>query len=222
MKKQFIIFTLLTFNLPSFAQSDLGVKINGGLSKISQSFDAPHLTYNTQFALSGQTGLFYIAYISDKSILGAELLFLQIEGNEKIDQVLIDSNGDNIGFFKNQNYWHISYLGIPVYYGYKFYKITVNVGFQASYNLFNSVRAKSSGTIQKELYNSDRKHYGLDIYKFDFGPRAGFIYDMTDKLAIEGNYYYGIVDYTISTNSWKWNIQQMTIGLRYKFLNVSE
>lgn len=220
MKRLIAILTLLTFNLTVFAQSEFGAKINGGLSKISNSFDHPGYKYTTPFTPSGQVGLFYTFHFGDMSILGAELLFLQIGGKEKLEIDLIDSNGDIAGFSIDETWRHFSYLSLPISYGFKLNKLTINIGFQSSLIFLANSRIKVTGKYNGESYNKDFKSNRLNIAKYDFGPRAGFFFDLTDKLAFEGNYYYGLNDVMLSLRSWKWNVHQMTIGIRYSILTT--
>jgi len=109
---------------------------------------------------------------------------------------------------------HVSYLGLPVYYGLKLNKLTVNIGFQASLVLFSSVRVKKAGS---DSYPFDwaNNYEELTLDRYDFGIRAGLIYSLTDKIAIEGTYYYGLNDITSNEYPEEWKNQQITIGIRY-------
>lgn len=73
--------------------------------------------------------------------------------------------------------------------------------------------------INGERYESisyDRKVDRINIANFDLGPKAGIIYHFTNKLAVEGTYYYGIgnVDSRVPKVE-KLKVQQITVGLRY-------
>ncbi|MEO6169242.1 MAG: hypothetical protein ABIO46_04725, partial [Chitinophagales bacterium] len=63
--------------------------------------------------------------------------------------------------------------------------------------------------------------YQLNIDAFDFGPRAGLIFNLSDNFNIEATYYHGMNNILTNTlpDSWKWNVQQMTVGVRYKIFN---
>lgn len=154
-----------------------------------------------------------------KSSLGAELLFSRVEAKEKWEASLTDENGRNIGHATALFYKHISYLSLPVYYGFNLKKLTINAGFQVSRVLASSGREKNDATINEENvvpYNYDRKVDHINITNFDFGPKAGILYHLTDKLAIEGTYYYTLdnVDSRVPKVG-KWKVHQMTLGARY-------
>lgn len=219
MLKLPLIFLIFTFiGLTSLGQQQFGIKVSGGLSRITNSMDVPEVILTIPFVTSGQAGLFYSFQLGKKSSLGAELLFSQIEGKEKLE---IDYNysgyyGSESGHGENIDYRYISYLSFPVYYGFKFNKLTINAGFQISCALLSSGREKNYAILNGITYSSDNKTDDINIKRFDYGPNAGIIYNLTDKLAFEGTYYYGL------NNIQKGNpilgerkIQQVTIGIRY-------
>lgn len=219
MKRKLTILLLLSINITAFSQHNFGLKVNGGFSRISNSVDPSNSTWTVQFAPSGHTGLFYNMQLENKSAIGAELLFVQIEGKEKLKMDLIDINGNNVGTITSDIYKHISYLCLPVYYGYKFNKLKINVGFQTSFALTSSGQEKGQATYNGDLTTWDNKIDELNIDRYDFGPRAGVIFNCTDKFAIEGTYYFGVNNILGNGSpSWTWRVQQATVGLRYTFL----
>ncbi len=229
MKRQLtVLMILLSINLTVFTQHNFGLKINGGFSKISNSFAASYPDWTIQFAPSGHCGLFYNLDLSDKSVIGAELLFTQIEGKEKLTIDFFDNKGNNVGYSTAKIYKHISYLSLPIYYGFKLKKLMINVGFQVSYVLTSSSRDKGQTTNNLGVTNWDNKLDDLNVPNYDFGPRAGVTFNLTDKLEIEGEYYYG-VNNIMSYNVLKsydgkpaWRVQQTTIGLKYTFYTTKK
>lgn len=136
------ILTVFTFpHLNTFGQNQFGVKASGGLSKITNSDEFVNITHSTPFVPSGQFGFFYSHPLHEKSSLGAELLFSQIEGKDIIDFDL-DDLGENTTHVTNVTFRHISYLSLPVYYGFNSKKLTINVGFQISRALIKNGREK--------------------------------------------------------------------------------
>lgn len=62
----------------------------------------------------------------------------------------------------------------------------------------------------------ENRYDNIYIKNFDFGPKAGVIYKLNEKLAIEGTYYYGINNLLKGDPIlWKSKIQQLTLGIRY-------
>ena len=126
-------------------------------------------------------------------------------------------------------YEQISYFALPVYYGYTYKRLTINGGFQISYALSSSGRRESSyvytfitedGEPYKREGGVSRELNDLPIKNFDFGPRAGAIYRLTNRLSIEGMFYYGIHNINqIKSSDEELKIQQMTVGIRYVLWN---
>jgi len=220
LKLTFILSIVIAFNLNSFGQQQFGIKVNGGLSKITDSMESSNVTVTTPFVPSGQAGLYYNLALGKKSSLGAELLFSQIEGKNIKEIDFIDIDGNKVGHPTNITFSHISYLSLPVYYGFNFNRLTINGGLQISCVLAGSGREKNDAIINennKETHSYyNRKIDHIHFTKFDLGPRAGIIYHLTDKLAVEGTYYYGInnIHQTVPI-TWEWKVQQMTLGIRY-------
>lgn len=206
-------------NITSFANQQWGIKAGGGLSKITNSVKSVNANPVTPFVPSGQIGLFYSRPLKRKSSLGAELLFSQVEGKDILEFDLTDINGNKAGFSSNILYRHISYLSIPVYYGYTFKLLTINGGLQVSYTLASSGREKSSVILNEaEEYreSANRNVDDINITKFDFGPRAGMVYQLNSKLAVEASYYYGLNNILKGGSpAWKLGVQQAILGIRY-------
>ena len=219
LKLTFILSIVIAFNLNTFGQQQFGIKVSGGLSRITESIELSNATLTTLFVPSGQGGLYYNLSLGKKSSLGAELLFSQIEGKNVMEMDLIDIEGNKIGHVTDIAFRHISYLSLPVYYGFKIKRLTINGGFQISYALASSGREKNDATINEineESYSYNRKTDDINISNLDFGPRAGIIYHLTNKLAVEGTYYYGINNISKSNPlNWELKVQQMTFGIRY-------
>ncbi len=221
MKKQLTLIIFLTFSLQAFGQHNVGVKINGGVSKISNSLNSPNLT--VQLAPSGYGGLFYNLNLGDRSIIGAELLFMRIGGKDEFTIKYFDINGNIVGQGTETIYKNISYLALPIYYGFKFNRFAINLGIQSSLVISSSSRVKGEATSNGGATSWDEKLGELNINSYDFGPRAGIIFNLTDKLAIEGKYYYGV--HNILNNNEQnlsWKVQQGVIGVRYNFLVVKK
>ena len=205
----FIVMILMLFlNIypVAFVQHSFGVKINPGMSKISSSFS------DTKFTFSGNAGIYYSAKIYDRSVFGAELLFLQIEGLELTEFEGTLANGDPSGIIYTSEVWrHISYIGLPIYYGIKFKRLMINIGFQTSVALFSGARDLLY-TGDEVLWDNESDKLNIDW--LDFGVRIGLIFDLTDRFQIEGNYYYGVSN-ILKFDARAWKNQQITIGLRY-------
>ncbi len=185
--------------------------------------DNPNATLTTPFVPSGQVGFFYNFQFGKFSSFGTELLFSQIEGKDILEDDLytLDGTGTRnyIGHRKDDLYRHISYISLPIYYGFKFSRLMINAGFQISYSISSSGREKDHAVFEGENFSSDIKTNDINIKPFDYGPRSGIIYNLTSKLAIEGTWYYGLNNIQKGDPSfWKLKVQQATLGIRYILL----
>ena len=236
MKKFVVISLFLIFTQYITAQASFGVKINGGVSKISDNaYNPQYESYKGYFKPSGQVGFFYNLPIRAHEVFGIELLFTQIESKEKV----VDSIGAYYTNYPNGKTpllstatisKHISYLSLPVHYGINVKKFTFNVGMQFWVRLLSSAQEVvydnfTYGNFSNYLTpNTTTYNYKRWIIKdVDFGETVGIIYHFTNKFAIEGNYYYGFNNiYPNNRRTTQWKTQQITLGLRYAFLTLKK
>jgi opacity protein-like surface antigen len=228
MKKLiFAITTMLLIKLTAFAQLDIGFKGNVGLSYLKTKLDTTGSVHfvgggfandKNYFRPSGQFGFFFNLNSLRKFSLGTELLFIQIEGKETI------GNMDSLSGIENKNkVWrHISYIGIPFYLCYNIKKIKINVGFQINYTILSGARDQGQGFFLGHFSSWDNRLDHLEIERCDYGPRVGLTYKLSDEFLLEANGYYGlnnIVKDKILSSALTWEIRQITVGLRYKFIS---
>jgi hypothetical protein len=223
MKKLTIVLTTLTIYLSAYGQHDIGLKVNGGLSYIGTKVKSNITNQKDYFRLSGQGGVFYNFTLPKNFMVGAELLFIQIEGKEYYEIPFADETGNLTGEYGIDNIWrHVSYIGIPLYFGYSIKKFTINLGFQTNFALISSAKEKGQATVNGQLHTFENKYSKLNIDSYDFGPRIGLLYGLTKRFSIEANYYYGVNNIRKAPfNDWKWKVQQLTVGLRFKIFNIS-
>jgi len=212
------ILVILLLFLSSVAYSSnhaFGLKLNGGVSRISNPVTFPYWTWNVRFGPSGSGGFYYNYQFDGRSILGAELLFSQIEGREEAKGLFDDGARGYETFHRS-----ISYISLPVFYGFNYNKFTFQIGVQVSYALRNNTKwsgyfITSDGS--RRDWDFTRVH---NIDNFDFGPKAIVSYNIRDNFAIEASYYYGVNDIASKIN-WisvgVWRVQQATIGIKYAF-----
>ena len=224
MKRLLVTLTILLIHLASFGQHDLGLKVNGGLSYFSTKAKSTQpITQKFYFMASGQGGLFYNLHIHNKFLFGTEIVFMQIQGKELLKFELTDQYGNPTGQYSTNNIWrNISYLGIPIYFGYNYKKLNVNLGIQANYTLASNGHDKGQATFNGSVMTWSNHYDKLVIDSYDLGARGGILFRLSDKFSFEANYYYGfnnIVNKYLS-KLWTWKVQQMTIGLRYKYISM--
>jgi opacity protein-like surface antigen len=209
--------------LMAWAQHDIGLKANFGLSYIrtKQTFWAAssNTTHTIYFRASGQGGLFYNAHLSPRSVIGTELLLIQIEGKEEFSTPYTQQEIPP----HVERFWrHITYLGIPLYYGYKMKRFTVYMGAQVAFVIDKSL------DVKREYIPSGPDlpvaHYPI-VRNYDFGLRTGIAYKLSHKFTFETTYYYGLLNVFEAENRNNipyWNIQQLVLGVRYNFVPKKE
>ncbi len=117
----------------------------------------------------------------------------------------------------------ITYISIPIYYGYKYKRIALYGGFQGSVAI--SSWSRLNGTIPvnplREIGFVSRGRSGLDEAALSFGSRLGLTLTITDKVSFDANYYYGLtnVSYVTGFESMDLRVRQITFGFRYSLCN---
>ncbi len=223
MKKfTFFFMGLIAFSSSAFGQLDVGIMAGGGLSKIIADRNTPNLQTKNSFAPSGQSGFFYCLNVGKKSLIGLNFLFNQIQSKEKTEFPQTDVNANPTGGFNVFRYdYRISYLSIPIYYGFKVKDFTLNLGVQTSFAIMNSVRTSGEVLINGSILHT--KTYGnLNIDGYDIGPSAGLLFKVSKRIALEGSYYYGLKNILKKTAppGWDWKVQNISLGIRYKLFSV--
>lgn len=218
MKLHLALTLLIASPILLLGQHSLGLKASGGFSCISNDASSENLKLTIQFAPSIQAGLFYALRLGKHSALGADLVINQIGGKEQLEVNFIDPSGNYIGNGTSQLTKQITYLSLPVYYGFRMNRLTFNLGIQGSLALLSIGKNKGKNLINGIESSFENQYSSINIDRFDFGPRAGILYQLTDKLQLEGMYYYGLNNiFGPNGPGWTWRVQQAIIGVRYTF-----
>jgi len=232
MKRLFTNIILFTVTVSAFGQQTFGIKINAGLSYLkTERVTYPPMPETQKFysSFSGQGGLTYSYSFNSKFQIGTELLYTQIEGKEVLNAlsgVLTNNTFISDGHYEIDTYRHIYYLGLPIYVGYNFNKLNINLGIQGNFKLGGSSHWNTNSIYNNgatESYESESKK--LNINKFDYGLRFGVFYKLTEKYFLETNYYHGLSDIVsggLISGSPVWSIQQLTVGIKYNLLELNK
>ena len=223
MKKLLLSFVVAILVNSAFGQHDLGLKLNGGTSLVNTNLTSSLDNQKVRFQFSGQGGVYYNYGLPKHFMVGAELLWVQIEGKSITTSVMTDDLGRTTGYLIEKVWHNHSYLGLPVYFGYRIKNFSINLGFQINYMLTGSsidkVEVPGNGTTQ--TYETIHKKLSFD--NFDYGPRIGVTYGISKRFSVEANYYYGLNNLFPNNNPhYKCNIQQLTAGLRFKLFKITE
>jgi len=233
MKRLFTSIILFAVTISAFSQQTFGIKINAGFSYLkTERVTYPSMPETQKFypVFSNQGGLTYSYCFNSKFQIGTELLYTQIGGKELLNGlsgVLTNNIFISDGHYEIDTYRHIYYLSLPIYVGYNFNKLNINLGIQGNFKLggsshwsANSINYNNGGTYS---YESESKK--LDINKFDYGLRFGIFYKLTEIYSIETNYYRGlsnIVNGGLISGSPVWSVQQLTVGIKYNLLELNK
>jgi hypothetical protein len=224
-KKLFSILSIFTFSLTSFGQHSFGLKTNVGLSYLTTRTELSSKQQVEQKFYpipSGQIGFYYIFQITEKYTLGTELLFIPILGRERMTIFNTDING-NLNGDKGEAYYNrrIYNLGFPIYLGYNYNKMNFNIGIQTHYALASGGKEKGYAVINGSTSKFENQSKKLGINKLDYGLRAGIVFEKSDKLAFNGNYYFGgtnLIEDSSAKSFMVWKAQLLTFGITYKLI----
>lgn len=232
MKRLFTTIILFAVAVSTFGQQTFGIKINAGLSYLKTervSYSSLPDTQKFYPVLSGQGGLTYSYNFNTKFLIGTEILYTQIEGKEVITGLSGMSTDNTItidGHYEIDTYRHIYYLGLPIYVGYNFNNLNINIGIQGNFKLGGSSHWNANSVYNNGVTDSyESESEKLDINKFDYGLRFGVFYKLSPKYSIETNYYHGLSDIAnggLISGSPVWSVQQLTIGIKYNLLELNK
>jgi hypothetical protein len=183
-----------------------GIKANAGISFITYHFDPvffSNISYSNIPQLAFNVGVYSNYLINNKSSFGIEVLFMQMKG-------LIDITIEDL-------YYHFYYLSIPLEYFYKISNLKLCFGIQTSLMLSNREDGFGLFLDNGATFTYDNESKNLNFIKYDIGPKLGLFYDVTNRLFLDMDFYYGLNNHFINPigNSSLKN-QQITFGIGYK------
>lgn len=222
MRQFFFLLISCFISFASSSQNTLGIKASGGASKISTTLQENLTVHKDHFNVSGATGLYYNMYLKKQSLLGAEVLFMVIRGKEHSEMYESGQAGNLTGNYAIEDITRqIIYLSVPLYYGFKYKKLNMNIGVQASFSQKSWEKTEGTRGQNSVSSNYSSRTEDLNITDYDFEPRAGLMFYISDNLCAEAVYLYGI-NSILKSNPMndKWKIQQLNIGLRFTFYEI--
>lgn len=215
-----ILFVMITLNTTKSQNLIGGVVGNIGFSKVTSAFVTPG-DFKVKSALSGNFGVFLEKRISQKSSLGMEALWVQMEGKEvSTNRTLMAFDGQqlvNVGFISDASGLHISYVGLPFYYRIEFGKVGLKAGVQPMIFLFASDSYKGSGELYNEPFSTESRTKDIDLQRIDIGPKVGLDYQLNNKFRLRTDFYYGLTDITSGESFFQRKNRQVCVGGNYLF-----
>lgn len=223
----FIFFLLLVLWVSVSGQSlQFGVTGNLGVSKITNEYGIRVVGNNADdHAVSGNAGFIFLYSPIKNFSIGAELLFVQMEGKQTYDNEFFDyGQTDGIPFYiiiglnsKGVSKTHLSYLGLPVFLRYRYRRIAGSIGLQTLFFHMGSAESKSRTTLNGVSTQSETS--GDFTARFiDYGPKMGLSFGITENLWLRADYYLGFKDVLDEDSrfvSLTRKNRQLTLGLNY-------
>lgn len=206
------------------AQHKIGLKFNAGVSKFFRDYTYPlqnNFSISSKLEPSISAGAFYEYSFNDKSFLTAELLYTLINSHEDFESTRYDQNQDPIGNEYSTITLSISYISLPILYGYRLGNFSFLAGMQVSQMVGDGSGTHEGKRIENgiETYSWSFELAPLPIEGFDYGLKVGLFYDINENISIETNYYYGLNNLAPSEST-VFKIRQMVLGIRYKIYNT--
>jgi len=227
MKKcqKLLLLFIITIGLNTAKSQNLiiGGTANIGLSKVTSNLPISG-DYKVQFTFSGNLGMFLEKKIGQKSSLGIEALWVQMEGKTVTDDKALTAISEDfelevIGVISDESRLHSSYIGLPIYYRLQVGLLGIKAGVQPMIFLFASSKYKANGEISGEAYDAESKIDDIQFDRIDIGPKIGIDYQLNDKLRIRADYYHGLTDITSDEFPWQRKNRQINLGVNYIFGN---
>lgn len=211
--KRLIAIILLIFPLTLISQSELGVSLNGGVSKLLEGDDS-------YFRPSFYTSIYHRIKVDKVRYLGSEFSIMQIEGKQEYYENVW--NGEE----HIRNYYdylsHSTYLGLSFMLGLDIYKFTLEFRVQVSYLMINKGEEKNKKKYDGTSIVDDSKSYTnfLDS-NYDAGLRVALAYRISNSFGVEGSFYMGIIQQHSYVGAQVFgNNQQICIGIKYSFWSL--
>ncbi len=200
MKRQIFTYAILICSYLAHGQFSLGIKAGANLNSLSSSSSVAGDIYKSNIAF--HFGVFGQLQLKEKFFLIPELQFNQ--------------RGAVINSTQNSRI-NLNYIDLPILISYQPMKI-INIDLGPNISFKTSATATDGKTTSNvdNLYNNN----------IDFGISAGLRFNITDKVAIIGRYYYGLspvdeITYAdMNNNTTKVTFANRTLqfGLSYKIL----
>jgi hypothetical protein len=231
MKKLTLIFIILFSVLFANAQEKkdtlyqlpkvwaIGIKANGGASMVHYNFGSNALfALNNKSQLAYSGGIYFDNILNENESFCFELLFVQLNGLFNLSETTTDTLGNPNGSISQDEYTHLSYISIPLYYKYRISDLSIALGLQVSYMIISSDESKIT-VIQNDStsqYNSNSKN--LSFSKLDYGPKLMLFYKLSNKVSLNLDYYYGLQNLDQAGASFGISVrnQQLSFGASYK------
>ena len=198
------------------AQSSFGLRANAGLSKMITKQDGNGFEQKFYFEPSWKAGVYFRKEFGKQSLLDIEVLFSRIGGKEDYSVPVASATGPTKEYWILKFKRHISYLAIPLAYGFISDRLVLKGGGQLAFALESDESFSYSTNSSVKLVVLYDESERPEIVDFDYGLCVGFAYELTKNLSFEADYYHGLMNiYKGKSGKGNWKNRQITTGLCY-------
>jgi hypothetical protein len=219
VKQIFVSIVLSSLWLASIAQHQIGVRMNIGISTISEETSS---TKEVQVApnISGFIGAAYLYNAESTVGFEADLIVTQIRASEIITE---DGSFQGCiyctGLTSITKDYSFTYVAFPVYLKSNTKRFNFGFGLQTGVRVSDIMRYTQVSTIagQSVLLGPAKREYGLKF--IDFGPSLLIDFAVSTKWTMGVNLYSGLLKTPRQFSGDQFYKYQMTLGAKYNFGN---
>ena len=227
LKKVSLFIALLIFSNHVCSQDlKFGFTLNYAQSKNTNTI--PFTEFKSKFTSSGNAGFFLEKKIGNKSSLGIEALWVQIEAKQDRTNVFWTGpslmTGEPAGFSNDEYRDHFSYIGIPIYYKFHIKKLGIKAGIQPLLYLFGSSHFSSNGELNGQPYADSSVTKDIEL-NHDFGPKVGVDYALWNGGILRLDYYHGVKNMFSDNGTpvvFEGKNRQVSLGFNFYFQQKKE
>ncbi|MBN2664068.1 MAG: hypothetical protein JXR68_10500 [Bacteroidales bacterium] len=216
MKKILFLCVIFLFSLNVFSQNSFGLKLAGGVSKIT---DELRYQKKSDFLPSANFGAFY-NYKLYNNFFGIDLLVDHIEGKVFSNYLIRGWYYSDYNMQINSDL-NLTYFSFPIYFGIKVDKLSAMISISNSI----IIQKKLSMNVIKTDFQNNNVISAENIFDSKYIENSNssigltFLYSIFPNVSAEISGFFGLK--TISNYSRiNYNTRQITFGIRYFFINM--
>ncbi len=217
MNKIFVSIVLSSVWSISIAQHQLGVRMNVGISSISEESSSTK-EVRVEPNISGSIGAVYL-YNGEGTIgMETDLILTQIRASE-----IITENGSFQGCIYCTGLTTITkdylftYVALPIYLKLNASRLNFGLGVQTGLRISDIMNFTQASTIAGEpvQIGPAKGKYGLKL--IDFGPSIIIDFNISSKWSMGINLYSGVLKTPLQFSGDQFYKYQLTLGAKYNF-----
>lgn len=209
-----LLALIFSYNLSiaQLGQHELSCSIRGGQSILDIKEQYYCNVNNPLF--SSNLNLEYFLVLKKTIVIGSGLSLYNISSFQYIAPIFYYDKyglGHKLGRSYKRN---ILYCGLPIYGGFRIWRINFVGSFQYAYVLFEN-------EIQTDVYRKTEKDHIQGLWNHDWGWNIDFGIQVTQSISLSLNYYHSLMNADVwadPDSEDKWTISHYSFGIRYRIL----